>query len=497
MIFRLLILSFSFFAVTQLFSQSTFTVYNDGLSVSKLEAGLTATIVGNFVSQTNVTDGQIDNQSTIQVSGNWTNNNSTSNVFSTQAGEVELNGSAAQIIDGSQTTSFNNLIVNNTSTGITCNIETKVDGNLTLTDGIIYTSGANTLTIEDNATSTSGSNASFVDGPMKKIGNDNFVFPVGDGVKWARIGVDNSASANTNTEFTAQYFRSGYANATVDVSLNNVSHLEYWGLSRAVNADNTTITLYWSSAVESDINDWASADLVVARFTGANWTDVGQGAITSGNVSSGVAISDFSGLYFTFGSNSPLVNILPIELLEFTATKINTYVELNWSTASEVNNDYFTIEKTLNHDTVFEVAKVNSVENSNTLSSYSATDLNPFTGVSFYRLKQTDINGDFSYSDWVAVNFNTELTSEINIYPNPIIKTESIYVDMNGLNKNSEVLIVVNDIYGHELYSKVYITDMTSSSIFAIDVNKNIPSGIYFIIATSQDKIYNKKVVIQ
>ncbi|OFX19166.1 MAG: hypothetical protein A2033_02070 [Bacteroidetes bacterium GWA2_31_9] len=480
-----------------MFSQSTFTAYNDGLSISKLEAGLTATIVGNFVSQTNVTDGQIDNQSTIQVSGNWTNNNSTSNVFSTQAGEVELNGSVSQIIDGSQTTSFNNLIVNNTSTGITCNIETKVDGNLTLTDGIIYTTSANTLTIEDNATSTSGSNASFVDGPMKKIGNDNFAFPVGDGTKWARIGVDNSASANTNTEFTAQYFRSGYANKAVDVSLNNVSSLEYWSLNQAINTDNATITLYWSSAAESDISDWVSTDLIVARFTGGTWTDEGQGAINSGSVRSGAAVTDFSGLYFTFGSKGALVNTLPIELLEFTATKINTHVELNWSTASEINNDYFTIEKTLNHDTVYEVVNVNSVENSNTLSSYSATDLNPFTGVSFYRLKQTDSNGDFSYSDWVAINFNTLQPSEINIYPNPINKTESIYIDMNGLTKNSEVLIVVNDIYGHELYSKVYITDMTSSSIFAIDVNKNIPSGIYFIIATSQNKIYNKKVVIQ
>ena len=496
MAFRLIILFFLLFPLKQGLTQSVFTVYNDGLPTVKLEAGLTATIVGNFVSQTNVSDGQIDNQSTIQVSGNWSNNNAASNVFSTQAGEVELNGSSAQTISGSRTTSFNNLIINNSSTGITNDVETKIDGNLTLTDGIIYTTSANTITIEDDATSTSGSNASFVDGPMKKIGNDNFDFPVGDGTKWARVGVDNSLSLNTNTEFTAQYIRVGHGYRNVDVSLNKISFLEYWSIERAINADNADVSLYWSNAAESDITDWVSTDLVVARYNGVSWTDEGQGSVSNGQVKSAAAVSDFSNRYFTFGSKNG-TNPLPIELLEFTATKVKDYVELNWSTASEINNAYFTIEKSLNLDSTFEVVNVNSVGNSNTLTNYTATDLNPFSGLSFYRLKQTDFNGDYSYSDWVAVNFNTEQTSEINIYPNPVNKTESIYVDMNGLNEQSDVLIVVNDIYGHELYSNVHIIKESTSSVFAINTDNNLSPGIYFIIATSNNKIYNKKIIIQ
>lgn len=493
MIFRFIILFFLLLVVTQMFSQSTFTVYNDGLAVTKLEAGLTATIVGNFVSQTNVTDGQIDNQSTIQVSGNWTNNNSTSNVFSTQAGEIELNGSSAQILNGSRTTSFNNIIINNSSTGITCSIETKIDGNLTLTDGIIYTTSANTLTIEDNATSTSGSNASFVDGPMKKIGNDNFDFPVGNGTKWARVGVDNSLSLNTNTEFTAQYVRVGHGYRNVDVSLNKISFLEYWSISRAINADNADVSLYWTNATESDITDWTSADLVVARYNGVSWTDEGQGSVSSGKVKSGAPVSDFSNLFFTFGSKGGS-NPLPIELLEFDAQKLNNDVEVIWTTTSEINNDFFKVERSSDGVNFYDIGTVNGAGNSNMVLNYSFIDYNHLEGISYYRLTQVDFNGDFSKSEIVAINFQSERENNIVAFPNP--SNGNVFVQLSGLEENKKVLVVLTDIFGRELYTKIIITNVGINTFRAINADDKLPIGTYFIIASQDNNLYRKKLII-
>jgi len=101
---------------------------------------------------------------------------------------VHLNGSVLQTISGTTITTFNNLTLNNNS-GSRLNRDVNVNGTLTLTSGNILSSSTNMLTLGTSALVAGGSDSSHVVGPMKKIGNSNFVFPVGKQGKMRKVGV--------------------------------------------------------------------------------------------------------------------------------------------------------------------------------------------------------------------------------------------------------------------------------------------------------------------
>ncbi len=95
---------------------------------------------------------------------------------------------------------------------------------------------------------------------------------------------------------------------------------------------------------------------------------------------------------------------LPIELISFKGEPYNDYNLLKWITASETNNDYFTIERSFDAIDFQVVGRVDGAGNSTSNLSYSLTDMKPYAGVTYYRLKQTDYNGDFTISDMITVS---------------------------------------------------------------------------------------------
>ena len=108
---------------------------------------------------------------------------------------------------------------------------------------------------------------------------------------------------------------------------------------------------------------------------------------------------------------------LPIVLLQFSAKPKNDFVEVEWTTASELNNDYFTVEKSPDGNE-WTVAKIIEGAGSSTSPlSYAYTDHHPFPATSYYRLKQTDFDGTSSYSNPVAVKLKNIFP--ITVYPNP------------------------------------------------------------------------------
>ncbi|MGZ3883028.1 MAG: hypothetical protein ACXVPD_02305, partial [Bacteroidia bacterium] len=99
-----------------------------------------------------------------------------------------------------------------------------------------------------------------------------------------------------------------------------------------------------------------------------------------------------------------LVMVLPIELVEFTARKSGPSVELQWTTATEKNNNYFTIQRSVDAANWEELLQVPGRGNSDTPYSYKVYDASPLKSISYYRLKQTDFDQQFSYSRIVSVN---------------------------------------------------------------------------------------------
>lgn len=184
-----------------------------------------------------------------------------------------------------------------------------------------------------------------------------------------------------------------------------------------------------------------------------------------------------------FNNNVPL----PIELLSFSAINIkNEQIKLNWQTASELNNDYFTIEHSKNGFDWEEVIRIDGAGNSSSLLSYSTIDNNPFDGVSYYRLKQTDFDGQFEYSQIISVTIQQLVNSQMEIYPNPA--TNQIII--KGSSSELEEITFFNAL-GQDVTSLISQI-ATNKNKLIIDVS-NLNTGMYFVkTKTTANKMYKQ-----
>ncbi|MEJ8802188.1 Ig-like domain-containing protein [Pontibacter sp. H249] len=114
-----------------------------------------------------------------------------------------------------------------------------------------------------------------------------------------------------------------------------------------------------------------------------------------------------------------VVTPLPITLVSFSATANKLGVELNWKTASEINNDKFIIERSSDGKTYTTIGEVKGNGNSNVAINYSFTDLSLPYGTNYYRLKQIDFGGKYEYSKVVAVTVENLAVVEAKAFPNP------------------------------------------------------------------------------
>lgn len=189
------------------------------------------------------------------------------------------------------------------------------------------------------------------------------------------------------------------------------------------------------------------------------------------------------------------VTVLPVELLSFTGEAKEKTVDLFWATASEMNNDYFAIERSTDGFSFENIGTVDGAGNSTSIINYSFTDIFPFRGVSYYRLKQTDYDGNYKYSDLVSVEFKGTNEFSFEVFPNPTTG-ENINISLNT-GEQEEMLVVVYDVTGQEIYSTVFITSTNGKNVYAIDSSNRLSAGVYLVTATSKDKVYSKRLIVQ
>ncbi len=225
--------------------------------------------------------------------------------------------------------------------------------------------------------------------------------------------------------------------------------------------------------IDSDDGDFANATVIPA-------TSVGGSEAFFANINFN------NGQWFTFASLSNL-NPLPIELLSFVATPVNGVVDLRWTTASESNNDYFTVERSKDGLVWEDIIYVDGAGNSSSMLSYSSEDNSPYSGTSFYRLKQTDFDGSYSYSDIRMVRLE-DGEEDVLIYPNPNTNGE-LNVALNGL-ENAELSII--DLNGKLVFNKNY-----EASSQLIRLNHNLSAGIYMLTIKSEYNTITKKLVVR
>ncbi len=182
--------------------------------------------------------------------------------------------------------------------------------------------------------------------------------------------------------------------------------------------------------------------------------------------------------------------VLPVELLSFEANVVdNTFINLDWITASEINNDFFTIEKSKDGQIFEVVGIVDGAGNSNTIKNYNSLDESPYQGTSYYRLKQTDFDGKNNYSKIVAVNI-VGAFEDISIFPNPILGVG--YLSFTAA-ANSTSTVLVYDISGRIVCSKNYTTNKGANK-FTIET-EHLTQGMYFLMLDNGEESINIKFI--
>jgi PKD-like domain/Bacterial Ig-like domain (group 2)/Secretion system C-terminal sorting domain len=457
----------------------------------------------------------------LDVCGNWLNEGT----FTPATGKAKFIGTANQNIGGVAANGFYDLEINNAGTlpanHVILTQPATVSNELTLTEGILMSSDSTLLTLTNAASTatTQGKATSYVCGPMRWNGINGagpFVFPTGKGnAKWARIAIQDLTAA---TDFQAEYFNTGWTNvspadlaATPTPVLFRVSGKEYWHFYRS-GAGNGRVTLYWEDASWSGINSCATGGpLKIAHWDPSNATNSGgtlgswennnprvttAGSCgTSGSITTNVVVSEFSP--FTFGDTLDGVNPLPVELLYFNAKFNGKNVDVNWQTASEINNDYFTVERSLDGIHFVSIGVVPSHANggnSTSILSYYLNDDKVTPGVYYYRLKQTDFNGEYKYSNIDMVEIKGDADFVFSISPNPSDGT--VLNTIISAEKGQEIVVVVHDILGQEIYSKIIITEQKGNAVYGMDLSQKLSSGVYMITATSNQKVYSKRLVV-
>ncbi len=420
----------------------------------------------------------------LDVYGNWINNGI---VSASSTSTINLLGATSTSLSGSASETLGSLVVNKTGTvTIPASKVVQIAGSGVFTNGIVNQNG--TLRFLNGSSTSGANNASYVNGQVIKVGTQSFTFPVGAASFYRPIGITAPSVATDN--FTARYILAdaspSFTHTLKDASIDHIGRCEYWVLDRTGGTSNVSVTLSWDATSCGVTN---LADLLVARWNGALWRNEGNGG-TSGNTTAGTIISSSAVTAFSPFTLASLTtaNPLPIELTSFSCSNVNRNTNgLSWTTASESNNDYFAIERSSNGVEFSQIAKVNGAGNSLTTLNYNYNDVNPISGLSYYRLKQVDFNGKFSYSEICSVTNNGD--GNVSFYPNPV--RTNLTIDYEFSEKPKSNVISVTDVTG----KLVSVSSSFTDSKVTLDCS-DLAEGIYFLkVIIGEKEVVNKFTV--
>jgi hypothetical protein len=434
-------------------------LYNNG-GLIHINANCIVQVNGAVINKATST---ITNNGTLNVTGNVTNDATL--IFN--AGVFAFKGTTPQILNGTTAYNAKNVLVDNVA-GVTLNSKLVADGAVTFTKGIVKASATTApFVFTTNATVTGAKDSSHVNGYVVKEGTGAFTYPVGDSIKYQPCGVNLTANATgmqvkyDTTNAGAASFGTTGADPTPLIAYNALEHWDISPLSTATG----TVTMHWDGYKNGGILN--VSDLKVAHKTGGSWLNeggTGTGTISAGSVTSS-AISTWSP--FTLGS---IVNsTLPLQWLNINGN-LNSQKQavVNWK-VQENNVTSYQIEKSNDGRTFANIATVTSKGNGE--NTYQFTDATALDGIKYYRIKQIDANGSYSYSTIVRLSNN--IKSNISIYPNPVKDV----VTVSGAVAGSKVILT--DISGKVLQQ----INVTATS-FTIDMSK-YSGGIYMLQTNS------------
>lgn len=241
----------------------------------------------------------------VLIGGNWVNNGT----FAMGTGTVTFNGSGFQtLFRSSGNESFYTMKMNKASGKLIFNSPVTINAGLNLVKGVVVTTGTNSLAFTDNATTSGGSNLSYVHGPIRKTGDDAFVFPTGDTTlpdtsTYHPFGM--SAPAGVTSSFSVKYYPYNQlidhpTFTNIQGSLKKISTCEYWSLVRNAGTAAILPTVSWN---RNSCNVSVLNEMRVAGWDGSQWKNMGQAVITGdslqGTITAVGAALNLATVYYT------------------------------------------------------------------------------------------------------------------------------------------------------------------------------------------------------
>jgi hypothetical protein len=380
------------------------------------------------------------------------------------------------------TSVINNVTLDN-SNNVNLNSDMTINGIFDFNAGLLKCQNSKVLTFNQGSSHIGSGGLSYVVGKVSKIGNTAFTFPIGSDLLFRSASI--SAPSNSTDKFSAQYFRSNPTSlfgTGKDLTLNNVSKLEYWDVSRDIGTSSVSVSLDWESDASGVSN---SSNLRVAHWNSSlsKWEDLGKtnsitASSTSGFVTSNVT-SNFSP--FTLGSTTAL-NPLPVTLSKFEAKCNHNKVLIQWETASEKNNNYFKLEKSEDAKLWRTIKIENSKGNSSTNTHYSYEDLGEIKG-NYYRLSQTDF--DEKSEMFNTIFFDTKKCNQQQSIP--FYNKVKNRLEWQQNNEFTDVIII--NLLGKEIIK----TSTEENFVDIIGFEKNI----YYALISSSNHQYKLKFIVE
>jgi hypothetical protein len=425
--------------------------------------------------------------------------------FDASTSTIEFNGSSAQSIPASSFTgNVQNLKINN-SAGVTINSDITLTNNLDLSAGVLSI-GSSNLTVTAGKI-LNGSSTSYVSTGagafiVKSISNSGQAIPVGSSsynpltiasgsgntLDWTVRVVDGAPSAN------AGFNANGAVSRTWNITPSTIP----------VPGEGATITFQYDggSNVGSNFDNSISKGMQAWHLSGSQWVRAGTSGFPA-QVSGSVRTFTASGLqHFSPYGVANIDAPLPVSMLSFTGKRANNINELKWITASESNNRGFGIERSADGVSFTQVAFVNSratAGNSTVDIQYTFND--PSTGAGgqtagkwYYRLKQTDLDGRYKYSQVVLIKADKSgLLTIDGIFPNPVKGAAQVRVQAG--TQGGTVVLQLSDMTGRIVKTQNVRAEAGSSTTVTMNL-EGLAAGQYHMKAVQADGSVSETVMV-
>ncbi len=465
----------------------------DGGYVSDYSAAGTIVLADGSVTLSNNATYEHGNN-LLQNNGSWTATSNSLDLF-LSAGNNTISGNAAP--------SFFNVHFNTGAGSVMAITNTQgisIAGQAQFSNGITTTVRSNTnagsVKFADNATYTGGNtDAQHVNGYVSKTGNDAFIFPVGSGTDIRMLSISAPASA-TNQYSVAWIAGNPGANgdpsnanamhptSSVTAPIASVSTAGQWdwipvsgtGAGLTVTVSIPDLTPTGVSAPDLRLVGWNGTSWIslssVATATGTN-----EGATLSGTMIAGITAIGIGSI------STPL----PVLFSRFEVANDGCKALLNWSTATEHNNDHFEIERSADGRNFNVIGKVQAAGNSTEVQDYSFTDEHPDAGMNYYRIVQVDVDGKHSTTTIKAIRFDCG-RGAVHVYPT--ITKGTLYVDMPSGYEQARIMLI--DIYGRQVRA-----DIPKDGLVRVMRLSALAAGAYLLKIEHDNRLETFKILYQ